>query len=41
MAAFINGAAGNRARERRGYGMTARDIVDEIPDVLQSHTDTG
>ncbi len=34
---FINGSAGNRAFEKRSYGLIATDIIDEIPNVLKKY----
>jgi len=34
IAAFVNGSAGMIAAQRRGDGMTATDLVEEIPTVL-------
>ena len=37
MAAFVNGMAGNMAYEDYGHGMVAGDIIDYIPDVIESY----
>lgn len=34
-AAFINGAAGDKAFEKFGYGLLATDVVDFIPEVMK------
>jgi NAD(P)H-hydrate epimerase len=34
IAAYVNGSAGMMAAQRRGDGMTASDLVEEIPSVL-------
>jgi len=36
IAAFINGMAGNYAFEKKGYGMVATDLLQEIPEVLKN-----
>ncbi len=38
MGAFMNGTAGNLAFEKKGYGMTASDVIHEIPEVLMHYT---
>ncbi|MEA2054992.1 MAG: NAD(P)H-hydrate dehydratase [Candidatus Thermoplasmatota archaeon] len=35
--AFVNGTAGNFAFEKKGYGMTATDLLEEIPEVLMNY----
>ncbi|MFO8232307.1 MAG: NAD(P)H-hydrate dehydratase [Longimonas sp.] len=37
MAAFLNGSAGNAAFERKGYGMTATDLLARLPDVIAEY----
>jgi NAD(P)H-hydrate epimerase len=37
MAAFLNGQAGNYAFHKKSYGVTATDIIDEIPTVLKQY----
>ena len=37
IAAFLNGAAGNLAFEKRAYGLISTDIIDEIPNVLKKY----
>jgi len=37
MGAFVNGEAGNRAFEKKSYGMLATDMIDEIPYVLNKY----
>ena len=34
--AFINGMAGDMCMRERGYGFTASDLIEKIPDVLRS-----
>ena len=34
MGAFINGTAGNSAFEKKGYGMTASDLLEHIPEAI-------
>ena len=36
IAAFINGFAGNKAFEKKSYGLIATDIIEEIPIVLKT-----
>ena len=36
MGAFINGSAGNIAFEKKSYGMTATDVIAEIPEILKN-----
>jgi len=35
--AFLNGAAGNIAFEKKSYGLIATDIIEEIPRVLKKY----
>jgi len=35
--AFLNGAAGNLAFEKKSYGLIATDIIEEIPHVLKKY----
>jgi len=35
--AFLNGAAGNIAFEKKSYGLVATDIIEEIPHVLKKY----
>lgn len=37
LAAFLNGAAGNRAFAKKSYGLLATDIIEEIPRVLHHY----
>jgi hydroxyethylthiazole kinase-like uncharacterized protein yjeF len=37
LAAFLNGAAGNRAFATKSYGLLATDIIEEIPNVLHPY----
>ena len=37
MAAFLNGQAGNYAFQKKSYGLTATDLIDEIPTVLKQY----
>lgn len=37
MGAFINGSAGNIAFEKKSYGMTATELIDEIPEILKKY----
>lgn len=37
MGAFINGMAGNIAFDEKGYGMTASDLLEKIPEALIHH----
>jgi len=37
MGVFINGTAGNVAFERMGYGMTASDLLEEIPGAISRY----
>ena len=36
ISAFLNGMAGNYAFEKKGYGMVASDLLQEIPEVLKN-----
>ncbi|MCK5548116.1 MAG: NAD(P)H-hydrate dehydratase [Thermoplasmata archaeon] len=37
LATLINGWAGDLAFKRKSYGLTATDVIDEIPNVLKNH----
>ncbi|MBN1859963.1 MAG: NAD(P)H-hydrate dehydratase [Candidatus Thermoplasmatota archaeon] len=37
IAAFLNGEAGNRAFQKKSYGLLATDIIEEIPGVLKQY----
>ena len=37
IAAFLNGYAGNLAFQKQSYGITATDIIDNIPSVLKTY----
>lgn len=39
-AAFLNGAAGDEAFQKKSYGLLATDIIDEIPNVLKKYLST-
>jgi NAD(P)H-hydrate epimerase len=36
-AAFVNGAAGDRAFEEKGYGLLATDVIEKIPEVIRGN----
>ncbi|NMX21397.1 bifunctional ADP-dependent NAD(P)H-hydrate dehydratase/NAD(P)H-hydrate epimerase, partial [ANME-1 cluster archaeon GoMg4] len=36
-AAFVNGSAGDRAFEEKGYGLLATDVIEKIPDVIRGN----
>lgn len=36
-AAFLNGAAGNSAFDKKSYGLVATDIIEEIPNILKKY----
>jgi NAD(P)H-hydrate epimerase len=37
LAAFLNGQAGNLSFQKQSYGLTATDIINEIPTVLKQY----
>jgi hydroxyethylthiazole kinase-like uncharacterized protein yjeF len=37
IAAFLNGAAGNQAFQKKSYGLLSTDIIEEIPSVLKKY----
>jgi NAD(P)H-hydrate epimerase len=37
IAAFINGEAGNKAFDKKSYGLLATDIIEEIPTILKTY----
>jgi hydroxyethylthiazole kinase-like uncharacterized protein yjeF len=37
IAAFLNGAAGNQAFQKKSYGLLSTDVIEEIPSVLKKY----
>ena len=35
-AAFLNGAAGDLAYKKKGYSLTATDLIEELPNLLEN-----